>query len=112
MSDNEQEVYAGVIKTFGPHGSVEVDPIIIEGIIAIGRELMNPLRCLDQNEAINISIEAREKLQAAATCLGLMDRLVQESADDSDKSWDAEQAHKKLKSMGEGRFKITGDDDA
>lgn len=88
--------------------SDEIDPVV-EGIVAIGRELLNPMRMYGTGETIDISIGAREKLQKAAEALGLMDRIVKESGEDSDKSFCEIQplsGEEALKSMGETRFKI------
>lgn len=77
----------GIIRTYGGREKVEVSPLIIDGIVAIGKEIMNPMRHLNREEAINISIEAREKLQDAAKCLGLMDQIANEAAEDSKRAW-------------------------
>jgi len=95
----------------GERITIEVDPAIVEGIVYISKELCNPMRHCNAEEMINISMEAREKLQKAAEALGLMDRIAKEAEEDSDKMWNAQQAHEKLKSMGPARFRIVSDED-
>jgi len=76
--------------------TIEVVPEIIEGIVAIGKEIMDLSRHCGTGEMIEISIDARHKLQLAAEKLELMDRIIEEADRDCNNTWRKKFGHPQM----------------